>query len=36
MSKECTEPRNPATITCRNCDESKWPLAAYCTAVANL
>lgn len=21
MSKECDKPRNPATVTCRNCDE---------------
>jgi hypothetical protein len=21
MAKECDQPRNPATVTCRNCDE---------------
>ena len=24
MSKECEKPRNPATVTCRNCDESEY------------
>ena len=27
MSKECEKPRNPATVTCRNCEESKYPPA---------
>ena len=24
MSKECENPRNPALVTCRNCEESKY------------
>jgi hypothetical protein len=23
MAKECDQPRNPATMTCRNCDQRK-------------
>jgi hypothetical protein len=26
MARECTEPRDPSTITCRNCEQGKLEL----------